>query len=181
MMLYRSNYLYFQSHVILLYTIFLPIFSILFLPHFYPILKTHLCTKIQLFYIVLSYRIENPYKMELIKMGPPYSTHRLSHASPFTHIKSRSRTYTHTLPSNYIWTLQKPPKAEIIEFIIPFYFQLIYTRSNPLLSYANIYRVTRQTCTGRRCFSSFSSLLFFFSPPVVRLLQLIQPGSLKSN
>lgn len=95
-MLYRSVYLYFQSHVIFLSN------------------------------------IENSYKMEL-----PFSTHPFSYPSPLIHIKSHetlSHTHTHTLPSNYTRTLQKPPKAEIIEFIIPFYFQvmrLIYTRSNP--------------------------------------------------
>lgn len=80
-------------------------------------------------HVIFLSNIENSYKMEL-----PFSTHPFSYPSSIKSHEMLSYTHTHTLPSNYTRTLQKPPKAEIIEFIIPFYFQvmrLIYTRSNP--------------------------------------------------
>lgn len=177
-MLYHSTYLYFQSHVIFFYTIFFYKYSCQRSPFsLSPFFLSLTHSENSLLYknSTILYRVISYWKP--VQNGTHQNGTTFFHSPTFIrftlHPYQISRnalihhTYTHrhTLPSNYIWTLQKPPKAEIIEFIIPFYFQvmrLIYTRSNPLPSYANIYRVTRQTCTRRRRFSSFSLSSLFF-------------------
>lgn len=149
-MLYRSVYLYFQSHVIFLSN------------------------------------IENSYKMEL-----PFSTHPFSYPSPLIHIKSHetlSYTHTHTLPSNYErYKNHRKLKSQNLSYLFISKSCGSYTPDRippPPIIREYLSRDSANLHWPKMFFLLFFSLLSFFpslSPPVVRLLQLIQPGSLKSN
>lgn len=146
-MLYRSVYLYFQSHVIFLSN------------------------------------IENSYKMEL-----PFSTHPFSYPSSISNLTKRSHTHTHTL-FPLIMNVTKTTESWNHRIYHTFLFPSHAAHIHPIESPPPIIReyLSRDSANlhwPKMFFLLFFSLLSFFpslSPPVVRLLQLIQPGSLKSN